>query len=228
MPRTFHDASSILPRLLPRFRPCSGLKTATHRDQHACAREVCNPWKRTPVNKRIRTALVGLAATLPCSLGNAGSLVEELKLGVLGHDVPYLWSNFRVEPNSVDINIEALFSPSISFMGGAIRPAVGGTINTVGATSHAYIDARWQFETHRGFFLGLGIGAAIHNGQLQLEDLNRKALGSRVLFHFPAEIGYRFDEHNSLSLYFEHTSNGYTVHPNEGLDRLGIRYGYRF
>jgi lipid A 3-O-deacylase len=180
------------------------------------------------VTKRQRTTLIGLAAILQCSAANAGGLVDELKLGVLGHDVPYLWSNFRAEPNSVDINIEALLSPAISFLGGTIRPAVGGTINTVGATSHAYIDARWQFETHSGFFLALGIGAAIHNGQLQLEDWDRKALGSRVLFHFPAEIGYRFDEHNSLSVYFEHTSNGYTVHPNEGLDRLGIRYGYRF
>ena len=180
------------------------------------------------MNKRIHATLIALVATLQCSSANAGSLVDELKLGVLGHDVPYLWSNFRAEPNSVDVNIEALLSPSISFFGGAIRPAVGGTINTVGATSHAYIDARWQLETHSGFYLGLGIGATIHNGQLQLEDWNRKALGSRVLFHFPAEIGFRFDAHNSLSVYFEHTSNGYTVRPNEGLDRVGIRYGYRF
>jgi hypothetical protein len=68
----------------------------------------------------------------------------------------------------------------------------------------------------------------LHARVADLEDWDRKALGSRVLFHFPAEIGYRFDERNSLSVYFEHTSNGYTVHPNEGLDRLGIRYGYRF
>jgi hypothetical protein len=55
-----------------------------------------------------------------------------------------------------------------------------------------------------------------------------KALGSRVLFHIPVEIGLRFDDHNSLSVYFEHTSNGYTQDFNEGLDRLGVRYGYRF
>jgi hypothetical protein len=63
---------------------------------------------------------------------------------------------------------------------------------------------------------------------LQLEDWDRKALGSRVLFHIPVEIGYRLDEHNSLSAYFEHMSNAYTVDPNEGMDRLGVRYGYRF
>jgi hypothetical protein len=50
-----------------------------------------------------------------------------------------------------------------------------------------------------------------------------------VLFHIPAEVGYRFDDHTSLSAYFfEHMSNAYTVSPNEGMDRLGIRYGYRF
>jgi lipid A 3-O-deacylase len=58
--------------------------------------------------------------------------------------------------------------------------------------------------------------------------LDRKALGSRVLFHIPLEVGYRFDDHNSLSAYFEHMSKAYTVSPNEGMDRLGIRYGYRF
>jgi hypothetical protein len=158
----------------------------------------------------------------------AGQLVDELKIGVLWHDVPGLWSGFQAEPNSADINIEALLSPSVAFLGGTIRPALGASISTIGATSDAYIDARWQYETPSGIFFGLGLGAAVHDGQLQLEDWDRKALGSRVLFHIPAEIGYRFDDHNSLSAYFEHMSNAYTVSPNEGMDRLGIRYGYRF
>lgn len=170
-------------------------------------------------------AVFALLAAAPV---DAGSLVNELKLGVLDHDVPDLWSGFRAEPNSLDINIEALLSPSVLFLGGTIRPAIGASINTEGATSHAYIDARWQYETPSGVFFGVGLGAAIHDGKLELEHLDEKALGSRVLFHIPVEVGYRFDAHNSLSAYFEHTSNAYTVDPNEGLDRLGIRYGYRF
>jgi lipid A 3-O-deacylase len=158
----------------------------------------------------------------------AAGLVDELKIGVLDHDVPDLWSGFRAEPNSIDMNVEALLSPKVSFAGGTLQPAIGASINTVGATSMGYLDARWQFETSFGVFFGLGVGAAVHDGQLQLDDLDRKALGSRVLFHFPAEIGYRFDGHNSVSAYFEHTSNGFTAFPNEGMDRLGIRYGYRF
>jgi lipid A 3-O-deacylase len=177
--------------------------------------------------------LVRLIALVLASFGDvapalADGLVQELKLGVLDHDVPGLWSGFRAESSSVDINVEALLSPSVPFLGGTVRPAIGGTINTVGATSHAYVDARWQYEMPSGIFFGLGIGGAIHDGQLKFEDWDRKALGSRVLFHIPLEIGYRFDAHNSLSAYFEHTSNAYIVSPNEGLDRLGVRYGYRF
>jgi hypothetical protein len=175
----------------------------------------------------ILCAVIALALVAAAPV-DAGALVDELKLGILDHDVPDLWSGFRAEPNSVDINIEALLSPSVLFLGGTVRPAIGGTINTEGATSHAYIDARWQYETPSGIFFGLGLGAAVHDGQLELRHLDEKALGSRVLFHIPIEIGYRLDAHNSLSAYFEHTSNAYTVDPNEGLDRLGIRYGYRF
>ncbi len=168
------------------------------------------------------------ALLLQPELTFAGPFIDEFKIGVLAHDVPDLWSGFQAEPSSADINIEALLSPSVAFLGGTIRPAIGGSISTVGATSDAYIDARWQYETPTGIFFGLGLGAAVHNGQLQLDDWDRKALGSRVLFHIPAEVGYRFDDHNSLSAYFEHMSNAYTVSPNEGMDRLGIRYGYRF
>ena len=178
--------------------------------------------------KRIGTMLIALAIAVVARPVGAGGLVDELKLGVLAHDVPYLWSNFRAEPVSVDLNFELLFGPTISVLGGTIRPAAGGTISTVGATSHGYLDARWQYETASSIFFGLGIGVAVHNGQLQLDDWDRKALGSRVLLHFPIEVGYRLDAHNSVSAYFEHMSNAYTVSPNEGMDRLGIRYGYRF
>jgi hypothetical protein len=180
------------------------------------------------INRPSAVSALALSALVLSGSAQAAGFVQEFKIGVLDHDVPGLWSGFRAEPDSADINVEVLFSPSVDFLGGTIRPALGGSINTVGATSIGYLDARWQYETTCGLFFGLGIGGAVHDGQIELEDLDRKALGSRVLFHIPAEIGFRLDAHNSLSAYFEHTSNGYTASPNEGLDRLGVRYGYRF
>jgi hypothetical protein len=179
---------------------------------------------------RIVLASIVLAAGVAGAMAPvcADGLVDELKIGVLAHDVPGLWSGFRAEPSSADINVEALLSPSAPFLGGTVRPAVGASIDTEGATSHAYIDARWQIETPSGIFLGLGLGGAVHDGQLELADRDRKALGSRVLFHIPVEAGLRLDAHNSISAFFEHTSNAFIVSPNEGFDRLGVRYGYRF
>ena len=49
-----------------------------------------------------------------------------------------------------------------------------------------------------------------------------------MLIHVPIELGFRFDQHNSLSIYFEHMSNAGLADANEGMDLLGARYGYRF
>lgn len=181
-------------------------------------------WGR--VSAAVAVGLLALAAT--ATAGFAQSLIQELKIGALYHDPPDLWSGFRMEKEGVDINLEALLRPSIPFLLGQLQPAVGGTISTRGDTSHAYIDARWQYEFRGGIFVGIGAGAAIHDGHVGPDSWTNKALGSRVLFHVPAEIGWRWDQHNSISFYFEHTSNAWLAKYNEGMDRLGLRYGYRF
>lgn len=151
----------------------------------------------------------------------------EIRAGVLAHDVPDLWAGFSLE-GGVDINAEVLIGRGLPFLGGTIRPALGASVNTEGFTSHAYLDARWEYEWRNGLFFGLGLGAAIHNGEIDCCEPDRKALGSRVLFHIPLELGLRFDERNSVSVYFEHMSNGNLADTNEGLDAIGVRYGRRF
>ena len=180
------------------------------------------------IGNRSKSALAALICIASAGTAAAESLIYELKGGALYHDVPGLWSGFRAEKESLDINVEAQLSPAMNAFFGTIRPAVGASINTAGQTSMGYLDARYTYEAPSGLFSAIGLGAAIHDGQLHLTDYDRKALGSRVLFHIPLEFGYRFDAHNSVSAYFEHMSNAYTQRNNEGMDRLGIRYGYRF
>ena len=174
--------------------------------------------------------LAGLAGLLLANSASAqqSKIIDEVRVGILAHDVPGLWSGWRIENPNPDLNGEVILTPSASFLGGTIRPAIGGTVNFNGGTSKAYADARWEYQTSLGVFFGLGLGAAVHNGYLTPTSLDHKALGSRVLFHIPAEIGYRFAGGQTLSVYFEHTSNGYTQKYNEGLDDLGIRYGIKF
>lgn len=183
--------------------------------------------RRLALSRACRLLLVAAPLAVSAPLAAQG-LFNELKIGGLYHDPGDLWSGFRREPQSADINIEALFRPHMGLFHGTLRPAIGATINTQGATSKAYLDARWEIESRSGLYFATGLGAAVHDGSLTLADPGRKALGSRILFHIPAEIGWRWDGHSGISLYFEHISNGYTMDANEGLDVWGVRYGYRY
>lgn len=154
-------------------------------------------------------------------------LVYEWKWGLLKHDVDNLWSGFSREAGW-DFNLEILFSPSLALWGGELRPALGASWSEAGDTSRLYLDGRWQIEFDNRIYTGIGLGIALHDGETEWTSPDRKALGSTLLFHIPLEVGYRMDPHNSISLYFDHISNGYTQNENEGLDSLGMRYGYRF
>jgi lipid A 3-O-deacylase len=178
----------------------------------------------------VAVLLLGVAASgQPMGQAAAQSAPSnfEIRAGVLAHDVPDLWAGFNLE-GGVDINAEVLFGRGLPFLGGILRPALGASINTEGFTSRGYLDARWEYQWQSGLFVGLGLGAAVHNGDLDCCEPDRKALGSRVLFHIPLELGLRLDDRNSVSVYFEHTSNANLATPNEGLDAIGLRYGRRF
>ena len=85
-----------------------------------------------------------------------------------------------------------------------------------------------------GFASGVSFGAAIGIGGLVAwllgqEKMNgRKALGSRVLFHPSAEIGFQVTPAHRVSAYFEHVSNAYLARPNPGMDNIGVRLSPRF
>lgn len=201
----------------------------------ASSRAVCDLFlPRFLARGRQRASLLyGLAVALAAILATlqpakAGGFVSEIRGGVLAHDVGGLWAQGSREDLWVDLNVEVMFRPALLAFGGNLSPALGANINTSGDTSSIYLDARWQYEMPSGLFVGLGLGVAVHDGEKHLVDFDRKALGSQVLFHIPFEIGMRLDAHNSLSVYFEHMSNGELADENEGLDRLGVRYGYRF
>jgi hypothetical protein len=172
--------------------------------------------------------VLGALLALPAAAEERPSFISEVKIGAQAHDVPYMWSGFNKEPYAVDLNLEVQFSPFLHVWGGRIFPAVGTTINFDGHTSKAYLDARWQWEYENHTFFALGLGVAIHNGATLNGGPDEKDLGRSWLFHPNFEIGYRFDPHQSVSIYFEHISNADTAEKNQGLDTLGIRYGYRF
>jgi hypothetical protein len=149
------------------------------------------------------------------------------RVGILAHDVP-LWSRTRSE-GGFDLNAEVIFNvPDISLFTGKIYSNVGFSLNNQGDTNTLYSGLLWEYNRHSGLFLNFGLGLAVHDGELQSGYDDKKALGSRVLFRIPVELGLIFAKHHGVSVLFVHVSNAYLAEPNEGLDTIGLRYSYRF
>ncbi len=160
--------------------------------------------------------------------GDNSGLLHEVRVGILDHDTDNLWSGSSYETGT-DVNAEIILTPTYALWGGHIRPNIGISVNDTGATSKIYTGGIWQFLWRNGCIADLGAGLAVHDGETDNpKAVDRKELGSRFLFHFSLELGYSLSAHNRIFLMFDHVSNGYTANPNEGLDTLGIRYGYLF
>lgn len=160
------------------------------------------------------------------SMAAADDLVSEVRGGVFAHDIDF-WSFHR--EGGVGINAEVLFT-SPDFLAGiwAPRPHLGVTVNTAGDTSNAYGGLTWEWALPRDFFVDLNLGAAVHDGKTETSKNDRKSLGSTALFRVGGALGYNITEKVNVSIQYEHMSNAYLADPNEGLDRVGLRLGYRF
>ncbi|NBC33042.1 MAG: acyloxyacyl hydrolase [Alphaproteobacteria bacterium] len=157
-----------------------------------------------------------------------GGFIHNVRGGVLAHDRGAFSSNTE---DGVDINLEIqfaepewqawdyIFSP---------RPIIGGNINTVGDTSRGYAGLYWDYYPIDWLFVGGAVGGTIHDGELEESEPDRRALGSRVLFHLAVEVGVRFGETHGLSLYADHASNAGLVDDNESIEAAGIRYTFFF
>jgi len=158
----------------------------------------------------------------------ASGILYGLRIGLLAHDVGGLWSHSRAEAG-VDVNAEIVFSkPSLKLWHGLILTNIGVSINSRHDTSKVYGGLLWEFVFDNGFFINSGGGLAVHNGQLESDDSNKKQLGSRVLFRVPVEFGFTIQERHRISILFDHMSNAYLASPNEGMDTIGVRYGFQF
>jgi hypothetical protein len=156
------------------------------------------------------------------------NLLYGCRIGLLDHDVNGLWSGSRAE-GGFDVNAEIVFKkPGFLLWRGSILPNLGVTVNNQGDTSTLYGGLIWEFVSKAGVFFNTGLGLAVHNGDLETNDDQKKALGSRVLFRIPLEIGVTVGTRHRISILFAHISNAYLADPNEGLDVLGVRYGLQF
>jgi lipid A 3-O-deacylase len=180
----------------------------------------------------VATAVLTL---LPLTAHAGYGIIDEMKLGVLDHDVP-LGVDHR--ECCVDVNAEVLFtSPSFLSWFWTPRPNLGITVNTQGKNSYGYFGLAWtgdflrhSFRPNDSFFWELGLGGAVHDGPDQSSPYTRdhKGLGARLLFHEEMDLGYRFTWRSNISLFLDHISDADITTHNPGLTNLGVRLGFRF
>ena len=65
-------------------------------------------------------------------------------------------------------------------------------------------------------------------GDIDRREVDRNAFGCELLFRATLSLGVRLDAHQSLAVMASHISNAGLCDHNDGLDNVGIRYGYRF
>jgi lipid A 3-O-deacylase len=160
-------------------------------------------------------------------------LIDEVKIGVLGHDVTFLGKHVE---SGADVNVEMLFtSPDLLAAIGSPRPHIGADINTAGNTSDAYAGLTWQWMFVRnwlrpgdGLFINGSLGAALQDGYETSAPPGRKRLGFPLLFRESAELGYQINPTISVSAFIDHISNANLAPRNAGITSAGGRLGFKF
>ncbi len=165
--------------------------------------------------------------------GPAASLADmlrlsEVRLGIVHHDTGVFGHN---KEDAVDIALGVRFQPLSGDVWDIVanpRPFLGLNINTAGDTSSLNGGLNWDWTVWNQSFFSFAWGGAVHDGKLSTNKPGRKELGSRVLFYLAAELGYRFGSHQSVAIRLDHMSTAGLTDDNEGLDTVGLVYGYHF
>ena len=166
--------------------------------------------------------------------------ISELRAGVMLHDVETSpLKPLFVHTESLDfskwqnLNAEVLFDlPDNDMMRflGSPRLGLAANLNFVGKESYARLSAVWHipvFET--GIFIEPMLGGTVHNGYLRNAPAGHRNLGCRFLFQYGVNVGYEFTESFSAMVSVEHSSHLWMcgVQTNDGVNRAGIRFGWK-
>ena len=138
---------------------------------------------------------------------------QEIRGGLLLHDIAPVWGNQRIE-KGLDVNAEIILGK------GLVRPNMGFLLNLHGDTNCVYAGVLV------GSTFGRCFGDFAVGGEL-VGDYTRK-LGSPVLFRIAGEIGYMFNEHLGFGFLLHHVSNANIAKHNAGVDVVGFRVRYIF
>ena len=189
--------------------------------------------------KKLAILSVGVAALA----GSASAqLVDEVRLGVVKHNICVLDCNNADKEDGPNINGEILFN-SPDFLSWAFNPQpyVMASANTAGKTSFGAVGLAWQWQFADTWSFEPALGYAIHDGSNESPfpqgspegdafTQENVLLGSDDLFRTSFALNKDLGDNWGLQLMYEHLSHGQILGNgrNQGLDNLGVRVRYSF
>jgi len=151
----------------------------------------------------------------------------EVQLGLLSYDTGLFTDQ---DFHGAVVNAEILFpSPDFLYFLGSPRPHIGIDAALVDDPIHfAYAGLTWDTYLTKRLYFSASAGGALTTADNLENPTEYKALGSRVLFHLGAGLGFDVTDNATIQLYADHFSNANLTSPNDGAENAGIRFGYRF
>jgi lipid A 3-O-deacylase len=180
------------------------------------------------------------AALLMAPAANAG--VDEVHVGVMAHNICVINCDNADKEDGPNVEFQVSFdSPGFLEWAASPQPYLMVSVNTAGNTSFAGAGLEWRWNFADKWALEPGLGIVAHdgesdnpfaNGTQAAEDFSNAhvLLGSDVLFRTSLGLAYDFDGPWEAQVFYEHLSHGQILATgrNQGLDELGIRFGYQF
>lgn len=123
------------------------------------------------------------------------------------------------------------------------RFTIGGAISPTGGTNMAFAGFTWDttltdilslFTTVQDpsltdrIFLTRFFGGAIHDGEVDEDDDDKRHFGCRVLFREEAGLGFKITPNLNVIGFWDHESNLNLCSDNDGLTRVGGKLGFKF
>ncbi len=129
------------------------------------------------------------------------------------------------------VNAEILV-PSPGFLAriGAPRPYLGTDIAISDDAIHVvYLGLNWEVYLTEKLYLGIAGGGAWNSSSFTASASGAtKDLGSSVLFHLQASLGFDISRNWTMQIFYNHFSNANVSGSNAGLESIGARLGKRF
>jgi len=176
----------------------------------------------------IAAALVGF-----CSSPAQAGVIDQVWIGGYAHDISDIGNGKESDTADVQLEVDTSQPQLLRFLG---APHLNATLalNTAGKTDFAAVGLAWDHRLVGSFYgsaqFGIGYSDGVTTPSSDPKDQNRLLLGSNVLFREALGVNWRLKDHWLVGVQFVHASNGLILghRYNEGINDVGMRFGYRF